>query len=420
MSHDQLASLSKRTCFGQAWLFTSIIVKSVFRIADVDNAGRGQVPITCPNRSGAQYVAQRYLLIAIAVVAGRMYGQDAPRSSSAHSPSFAPTVVNQNPPGGPAPAGMVWIPGGEFSMGSEDTGQIMCDGHDTMPDARPIHRVYVDGFWMDETEVTNEQFEKFVSATHYITIAEQTPNAAEFPGVPPENLVPGSLLFTPTSGPVPLNDYRRWWRYEKGANWRHPEGPDSNLKGRERYPVVHIAYQDALQYAKWAGKRLATEAEWEFAARGGSSGKLYPWGDDFRPDTKWMANTFQGRFPMQDTGEDGFAGSAPVKSFPPNAYGLYDVAGNVWEWCSDWYRGDYYRQLVAQSGVARNPTGPTSSFDPAAPMEKKRVQRGGSFLCTDQYCARYMVGTRGKGEVNTSSNHVGFRCVRAVTGERSD
>jgi sulfatase modifying factor 1 len=333
---------------------------------------------------------------------------------------FAPTVVNSKKAPAPAPAGMVWIPGGEFSMGSQDTRQMMCGGPDAMSDARPIHRVYIDGFWMDETEVTNEQFEKFVNATHYITIAEQTPKREEFPGVSPENLVPGSLLFTPTSTPVSLNDYRQWWRYEKGANWRHPEGPDTNLNGRKKYPVVHVAYQDALQYAKWAGKRLPSEAEWEFAARGGFAGKPYAWGDDFRPDNKWMANTFQGRFPMKDTGEDGFAGVAPVKSFPPNAYGLYDVAGNVWEWCSDWYRADYYRQLVAQGNVARNPTGPTSSFDPAAPMEKKRVQRGGSFLCTDQYCTRYMVGTRGKAEVSTSSNHAGFRCVRVVTGERSD
>jgi sulfatase modifying factor 1 len=315
---------------------------------------------------------------------------------------------------------MVWIPGGEFSMGSQDTRQTMCGGHDAMSDAQPIHRVYIDSFWMDETEVTNEQFEKFAKATHYITIAEQTPKTAEFPGVPPGDLVPGSLLFTPTSAPVSLNDYQQWWRYQKGADWRHPQGPDSNLKGRERYPVVHVAYQDALEYAKWAGKRLPTEAEWEFAARGGLSGKLYGWGDDFRPGNKWMANTFQGRFPVQDTGADGFVGVAPVKSFPPNAYGLYDMSGNVWEWCSDWYRGDYYNQLVAQGGVVRNPKGPASSFDAAAPAEKKRVQRGGSFLCTDQYCTRYMVGTRGKGEVNTSSNHVGFRCVRAVTGERSD
>jgi sulfatase modifying factor 1 len=311
----------------------------------------------------------------------------------------------------PPPAEMVWIPGGEFSMGSEDPRQTMCGGPDAMSDARPIHRVRVDGFSMDATEVTNEQFAEFVKATGYVTVAEQPPRREDFPSAPAESLVPGSLVFTPTKVAVPLNDFRRWWRYQPGANWRHPEGPQSDLKGREHYPVVHIAYADALAFAKWAGKRLPTEAEWEFAARGGLSGKLYAWGDEFRPEGKWMANTFQGQFPAKDSGEDGFAGVAPVKSFPPNGYGLYDMAGNVWEWCSDWYRPDYYKELSAER-VALNPRGPDSSFDPDTPTEKKRVQRGGSFLCTDQYCTRYMVGTRGKSEVSTSSNHVGFRCVR--------
>jgi formylglycine-generating enzyme len=327
---------------------------------------------------------------------------------------FAPTKIDTKPPPGLAPEGMAWIPGGEFSMGSEDPRGMMYGGSSSMADARPIHRVHVNGFWMDETEVTNEQFEKFVKATGHITIAEQTPKAEEFPYVPDERLVAGSLVFTPASSPVTLDDYLQWWRYQKGANWRHPEGTDSNIKGHEKYPVVHIAYDDAAAYAKWAGKRLSTEAEWEFAARGGLSGKVYAWGNDLRPNGKWMANTFQGHFPVKDTGEDGFAGIAPVKSFPSNGYGLYDMAGNVWEWCSDWYRADYYAQLAAQGGVARNPQGPTRSLDPDAPTENKRVQRGGSFLCTDQYCTRYMVGTRGKGEVTTGSNHVGFRCVREV------
>ncbi len=187
----------------------------------------------------------------------------------------------------------------------------------TVADALPIHRVYVDGFWMDETDVTNAEFEKFVQATGYITIAERTPTKEEFPMAPPESLVAGSIVFTPTSRPVPLNNHYRWWRYQHGANWRHPEGPQSDIKGKENYPVVQIAYPDAVAYAEWAGKRLPTEAEWEFAARGGLTGKLYPWGDEFKPGGKFAANSYQGQFPVEDTGEDGFAGIAPVKSFPP-------------------------------------------------------------------------------------------------------
>jgi len=306
---------------------------------------------------------------------------------------------------------MVWIPGGEFSMGSTVESESLCGLPGVTRDALPVHRVYVDGFWMDKTELTNEEFEKFIKATGYITVAERVPTQEEFPGAPPENLVAGSTVFTPTKSEVPLDDYLQWWRYVKGANWRHPEGPRSDLKGKEKYPVVQIAYEDAVAYAKWAGKRLPTEAEWEFAARGGLTGKLYSWGDDFRPADKPMANTYQGKFPVKDTGADGFAGLAPVASFAPNGYGLYDVAGNAWEWVSDWYRADYYAELGKASGVARNPQGPTSPLDPAEPLTKKRVQRGGSFLCTDQYCSRYMVGTRGKGEVSTASNHLGVRLV---------
>ena len=342
---------------------------------------------------------------------------DATLSPSPSSTSaFLPTVENKTRPSGSAPEGMVWIPGGEFSMGSDASGEALCAAPGVTRDAQPIHRVYVDGFWMDATEVTNEQFEKFVKATGYVTIAERVPTKEEFPTAPPENLVAGSTVFTPTPGPVPLNDYFQWWRYEKGANWRHPEGPASNLKGREKYPVVHIAYPDAEAYAKWAGKRLPTEAEWEFAARGGLSGKLYAWGDEFHPAGKVMANTYQGKFPVKDDGSDGFAGIAPVAQFPPNGYVLYDVAGNVWEWVSDWYRPDYYAGLkLSGVTVVRNPQGPDAPYDPAEPTEKKRVHRGGSFLCTDQYCTRYMVGTRGKGEVTTGSNHLGFRCVKPAT-----
>lgn len=324
-----------------------------------------------------------------------------------------PICIAAAPVSGKSPDGMVWIPSGEFSMGSDAASEALCGLPGVTRDSQPVHRVFVDGFWMDETEVTNEQFEKFVKATKYVTVAERTPTAAEFPGAPPENLVAGSVVFTPPDHPVSLDNHYQWWSYIKGANWRHPLGPGSDLKDREKYPVVQIAYEDAVAYAKWAGKRLPTEAEFEFAARGGLEGKLYAWGNELKPGGKWMANIFQGHFPYKDTGEDGFAGLAPIAQFPANGYGLYDMAGNVWEWCSDWYRPDYYAQLAQAGGVARNPQGPAASFDPTEPGEKKRVQRGGSFLCTDQYCTRYMAGARGKGEISTGSNHVGFRCVRS-------
>lgn len=297
-------------------------------------------------------------------------------------------------------------------MGAAESPDMNMVGMQATTDSRPIHRVYVDGFWVDETEVTNEQFAKFVAATGYVTIAEKAPRAEDFPGAPPENLVAGAVVFSPPGQAVSLNDHFQWWSYVKGANWRHPEGPTSHLSGRERYPVVQIAYDDAVAYATWTGKRLPTEAEWEFAARGGLSGKIYPWGDEFTPASKVMANTHQGHFPDEDTGQDGYRGIGPVAQFPPNGYGLYDVAGNVWEWVSDWYRPDYYAQLASAGSVARNPHGPDTPFDPGEPTEKKRVHRGGSFLCTDQYCSRYMVGTRGKGEGSTGTNHLGFRLVK--------
>ena len=313
-----------------------------------------------------------------------------------------------------APPGMVWIPGGEFTMGTDEVRSF--------PNERPAHRVRVEGFWIDVGDVTNADFTNFVEATGYVTTAERKPDWEELkkelpPGTPkPDDsvLVAGSLVFTPTSHPVPLDDLSAWWRWMPGACWRHPEGPGSNITGRENHPVVQVSWDDAVAYAKWAGKRLPTEAEWEFAARGGLEGKRYPWGDEFRPDGKYMANTWQGLFPVTNTAEDGFVGTSPVKSFPPNGYGLYDMAGNVWQWCSDWYRPDYYAQLGSSGRVTRNPQGPETPFDPREPSEPKRVHRGGSFLCTDQYCSRYMVGARGKGEVSTGSNHLGFRCVKTA------
>ncbi len=354
----------------------------------------------------------------LAVAAITLYSRRTPKadahvqSDSKVASGFLPTKANPAPAPSPAPDGMVWIPGGEFSMGANDPPDMDEVGMKATEDARPIHRVYVDGFFMDTTDVTNAEFARFVKATGYITIAEQKPRAEDFPGAPPENLVAGSVVFSPPNHAVSLDDHFQWWSYVRGANWRHPLGPGSNIKGKDDYPVVHIAYPDAEAYAKWAGKRLPTEAEWEFAARGGMTGKPFVWGDSFRPEGKWMANTHQGRFPNQDTGQDGHAGIAPVAQYPANPYGLYDMAGNVWQWTSDWYRPDYYQRLAATGGVARNPQGPASSYDPAEPDQPKKVHRGGSFLCTDQYCSRYIVGTRGKGEVSTGTNHLGFRCVQ--------
>jgi formylglycine-generating enzyme len=316
--------------------------------------------------------------------------------------------LNNSKPAGTTAAGMVWIPGGQFWMGSAE---------ERMTDARPWHRVYVDGFWMDRTEVTNEQFARFVKATKYITVAERKPRPEDYTGAPPEKLVAGSVVFSPPDHPVPLNNHYRWWSYVPGANWRHPEGPGSNIEKRMNHPVVHIAYEDAVAYCGWARDRLPTEAEFEFASRGGLDRERYPWGDEFMPFGKYMANTFQGHFPDRNTGEDGYFGTAPVGSFPGNGYGLFDMAGNVWEWTSDWYRADYYQTLAAAGGTAANPGGPVDSFDPDEPGVPKRVQRGGSFLCTDQYCARYVAGGRGKGEPDTGTNHLGFRCVRDASRE---
>ena len=369
-------------------------------------------------RVGAAGRMSRILLpLALAVIAGAgwwSYGSPTQATVSvATEAAFEPTLQNTEPPApGHAPLGMVWIPGGEFSMGAAESPDMNMVGMQATMDSRPIHRVYVDGFWMDKTEVTNAQFAKFVDATGYVTTAERAPRAEDFPGAPQENLVAGAIVYSPPDHPVPLNDHFQWWSYVKGANWRHPEGPHSSLAGLENRPVVQIAYDDAVAYATWAGKRLPTEAEWEFAARGGLSGKIYPWGDEFMPKRQWMANTHQGHFPVNDAGEDGHIGIGLVAQFAPNAYGLHDVAGNVWEWVSDWYRPDYYQQLASAGGVARKPQGPETPFDPSEPTEKKRVQRGGSFLCTDQYCSRYMVGTRGKGETSTGTNHLGFRLVK--------
>ncbi len=311
--------------------------------------------------------------------------------------------TDQGPPG-QAPEGMVWVPGGAFWMGADDT---------SMTDAKPVHEVSVTGFWIDRTEVTNRKFAGFVKATGYITVAERKPDAKDYPGAPPEKLVPGSIVFTPPAGRVSLDDPSAWWSYVPGASWRHPDGPASTIDGKDDHPVVQICFYDAQAYASWAGKRLPTEAEWEYAARGKRARSRYVWGDDRLPGGKWQANIWEGTFPDQDTAQDGFARTAPVGSFPANGFGLFDMAGNVWEWCSDWYRPRY------ETSPRDNPVGPSSSYDPDEPNVPKRVQRGGSFLCSDQYCTRYLPGARGRGAPDSGLSHLGLRCVLSPAGRTS-
>ncbi len=317
--------------------------------------------------------------------------------------AFAWRALSASGPQAPAPEGMVWVPAGEFLMGSDD-----------FQDAQPIHRVHVDGFWMDGTEVTNEQFARFVEATGYLTIAERKPDPADFPpDTDPKKLVPGAGVFAP-AGCAPGQECRNcdsWWSYCKGACWRHPEGPGSTVEGRENHPVVHVAWEDAVAYAQWAGKRLPTEAEWERAARGGAEQQRFYWGNDLTPNGQWLANIWQGDFPTSNSRADGFAGTAPVGSYPPNAFGLNDMAGNVWEWCADWYQPGYD---VGPTGLRHNPQGPAFSLDPHGRNEPKRVQRGGSFLCWDGKggCVRYRAGARGQGEPKTGLSHTGFRCAK--------
>ncbi len=308
---------------------------------------------------------------------------------------------------GPAPEGMVWIPGGTFFMGIE---QKQLPKSFTAPgifkDSLPVHRVRLTGFWMDKTEVTNDQFARFVRATGYVTWAERKPEAGDFPGVAADKIPrePFAIVFRQPKG---KGEFLEWWQAVTGASWRHPEGPGSDLGGRGKHPVVHVSWHDAVAYCQWAGRRLPTEAEWEYAARGGLDRKLYAWGDELKPRGKWMCNVWQGRFPDKNTGEDGFLGTAPVGSFPANGYGLYDMAGNVWEWCADYYRHNYYRKSPIQ-----DPAGPADSYDPFEPGIAKRVLRGGSFLCSDNYCLRYLPGARSKSPPRDGASHTGFRGVR--------
>ena len=312
-----------------------------------------------------------------------------------------------------APKDMVWIEGGSFLMGSDAS----------YPEERPVHRVTVDGFWMDEHQVTVAEFRRFVKATGYVTVAERPLDPADYPDAVPELLMPGSLVFRKTRGPVNLDDYRNWWEYVPGANWRHPEGPGSDLAGRDRHPVVHVAWEDVDTYARWLGKQLPTEAEWEFAARGGLEGKTYTWGDEFAPKGRMMANTWQGEFPWQNLRSDGFEGTAPVKSFPPNGYGLYDMAGNAWEWTADYYTPRHPDDMTDSCcGPAQNPRvmSPDASYDIGQPGEQfpRHVVKGGSHLCAPNYCLRYRPAARQAQSVETSMAHLGFRCIVRPNGHR--
>ena len=293
-------------------------------------------------------------------------------------------------------------------MGSEDF----------YPEERPVHRVAVDGFWMDERPVTAAEFRRFVRETGYVTFCERPLDPALYPDADPDLLVPGSLVFRKTEGPVDLRDFRNWWEYVPGAFWKRPEGPGSTINGRDRHPVVQVAYEDAEAYATWAGKELPTEAEWEYAARGRLDGAVFSWGDEHFPDGKPMANTWQGEFPWQNLKLDGYEGTSPVGSFLPNGYGLYDMTGNVWEWTTDWYQG--HSQLPHSCCASFNPKGGDreQSYDPCVPEIKipRKVMKGGSYLCAPNYCRRYRPAARMAQAVDTSTCHLGFRCIVRASG----
>ncbi len=304
---------------------------------------------------------------------------------------------------------MVWVPGGSFVMGSEDF----------YPEERPVRRVEVDGFWMDDHPVTVAEFRRFVTATRYVTVAERPLDPAQYPDADPALLRPGSLVFHPTDGPVDLRDVSQWWRYVPGAQWRHPQGPGSTVAGLDGHPVTHVAAEDAEAYAAWAGRELPTEAEWEFAARGGLDGAVFCWGDEFAPHGTMMANTWQGQFPWQNLQTDGWDRTSPVKSFPANGYGLFDMAGNVWEWTSDYFITRLAAPVQHACCIPRNPrvTSAQASLVPGEPGPRipRRVIKGGSHLCAPNSCLRYRPAARQGEAIDTSTSHLGFRCIlRAI------
>jgi formylglycine-generating enzyme required for sulfatase activity len=380
-------------------------------------------------RWGLSIGAVLLMVTAVIAVAVIPFGP-APRSKPNADPPVpsARAPVPESPPivdpPATAPPGMVWIPGGTFVMGDQRGAPHKHPEHlQEIPEHKDSlfeHNVTLDGFWMDAAEVTNTRFEEFVQATGFKTEAE-LPISRELieaqAGGPveltEEQLAPGSMCFNPAFDPSRVDKTQVGWVYaggiwkvQPGANWREPEGPGSTIADRMDHPVVHVSWNDAVAYCRWAGKRLPTEAEWEYAARGGLAGRHYPWGDDPKPDGKWPHNIWQGNFPFENKVEDGARGTSPVKSFSPNGYGLYDLTGNVWEWCSDWYRPDYY-----VDSPRRNPRGPEASLDVDEPLIPKRVQRGGSFMCSDTYCIGYAVHSRMKGDAHSGMFHTGFRCV---------
>jgi sulfatase modifying factor 1 len=302
-------------------------------------------------------------------------------------------------------ANMIWIPGGTFRMGS--------DRH--YADEAPAHGVMVGGFWIDRVPVTNREFRNFVRATGYVTFAEIAPDPNDYPGALPDMLKPGSLVFHPPKHAVGTNDWNQWWTFKFGANWKRPYGPRDSIGGLHDHPVVHVAYRDALAYAKWAGKDLPTEAEWEFAARGGFDGAEFAWGDDFTSGGRQMANTWQGAFPHENLKLDGYERTSPVTAFPPNDYGIYDMIGNVWEWTTDWYATKHEADVLKACCIPENPRGggEEASYDPCLPNIKipRKVLKGGSHLCAPNYCRRYRPAARHPEPVDTSTSHVGFRCV---------
>lgn len=353
-----------------------------------------------PNFASIMY---RNPLPAITAICALLASCQAPAAKQAQQPPVQPVIEKLNP--------MILIPGGSFKMGADDdTG---------MPDEYPQHTIQLDSFYLDAHEVTNDEFAAFVAATGYITTAERPISKEELmASLPPgaeepdsSMLIPGSLVFVPTEGPVDLRDVRQWWSFELYADWKHPKGPESDIKGLGNHPVVHVSWEDAQAYAKWAGKRLPTEAEWEYAARGGRKAELYPWGMEHPQTGKAKANIWNGHFPYENTETDGFYGTSPVKSFPANGYQLYDMSGNVWEWTADWYDAQSYAAMPAES---HNPTGPNTPNDPDDPSNPKRVIRGGSFMCSDEYCRGYRVTARMKTTPSSGLSNLGFRCAKSI------